>query len=99
MLFKAHANSETLPGQLLSAVAIDPVASSMMAMFHVRLYGPGATLGGVVTLPPMEAIAVVVMLTLGIPNSSMKYVGTLAVCETLTALQVSYRQAGLALAL
>ena len=51
------------------------------------------------TLPPMEAIAVVVMLTLGIPNSSMKYVGTLAVCETLTALQVSYRQAGLALAL
>jgi hypothetical protein len=101
IMFKAHANSLGLPGQFVSAVAIDPVASSIITIFQVPepLPEPPGPLPPAGAFTLKDASPVVVIPIVWMPKAPRKYVGTEADCETRTALQMTYRQLELRLLL
>jgi hypothetical protein len=87
MPVNAHWNCVALVGQLdalLSELAIDPVASMMIATFH-GVAGPDIDENDVALTVRALQLA---QLMGQAPKTLRKYVGTVAVCETLTALHI-----------
>jgi hypothetical protein len=87
MPVNAHWNCVALVGQLdalLSVLCIDPVASMMIATFH-GVAGPDIDENDVAFTVRAAQLSQLMGQAL---KTLRKYVGTVAVCETLTALHI-----------